>query len=321
MYRGGLPRGWSTGYCNHMADSYGTMGFQLVVSRETDPVWNLAMEEIMFSELAAGSCRLFVYRNSDSVICGRFQNPWLEADTNWLAEQDVPLVRRASGGGTVWHDTGNWNFSFMMDRDGFDQQANLGFLGRCLEKLGFPVSITGRGDLFLDGRKVSGNAMVKKSDRVLHHASLLVDSDLARLRRSLRLEIPQEMLVRSRGVASVRSPVTRLADHCSSERLAGLWDEILQILTMSLNTDCRFSGGTDLNGIDQLVGRNTSWDWNFGQTPEFTLTPATRPELALTIRDGRVLDSFGAQALGLSGQIFPGVAGLVRMGFVGLNGQ
>ena len=113
MNRGGFPRGWSPGYCNHMADSYGTMGFQLVVSRETDPVWNLAMEEIMFSELAAGSCRLFVYRNSDSVICGRFQNPWLEADTNWLAEQDVPLVRRASGGGTVWHDTGNWNFSFI----------------------------------------------------------------------------------------------------------------------------------------------------------------------------------------------------------------
>ena len=110
MNRLPFPRGNFPAKLQEMTDSPHDRNIRFLVSELTDPAVNLAVEETLFSRLPTGQALFFLYRNAPSVIFGRFQNPWLEADVEWLADQKIPMIRRSSGGGTVWHDLGNWNF-------------------------------------------------------------------------------------------------------------------------------------------------------------------------------------------------------------------
>ena len=260
-----------------MAKPQPDRSWQILVSEETDPAINLALEEWLFSQVIPAKPLLLVYRNRPSVICGRFQNPWLEADVAWLAAQGVPLLRRLSGGRTVWHDEGNWNWSFMSGLDDFDQIGNLRLLSSWLQQAtSLQTEINDRGDLLRNGKKISGNAMIKQADRVLHHCSLLVDADLTRLRRALTKPDYSGWRVTTRSVASVSASVTRLVDECAGLRPSILFDWMIQAAETRFGVNQASLSGTTVQlpeQLDPIVARYRNWDWNFARTPPFQLNP------------------------------------------------
>ncbi len=187
----------------------GFRGMEIIVSTELDPAVNLSAEERLLTERRHDV--LFLYVNGPSVIVGRNQCPEAEADTGFCRAHGIPVLRRISGGGTVYHDPGNVNFSFLLNR-GEVSVLDGDFLTpvvRALASFGLSVEVGSRRELLLEGRKISGTAAHVTRDRQLFHGTLLYDTDLAMLRRVLRGDASR----RGRRVASVSSPVTNIADH------------------------------------------------------------------------------------------------------------
>ncbi len=230
---------------------------RLYVSREDDPFFHLAVEEWLLRELPAGEEAWFLYRNRPCVVVGRFQNPWKECDLGWMGEQGYPLVRRPSGGGTVWHDPGNVNFCRVGPLKGFHKDLALLEVQKRLAGFGVRVEINVRHDLVVameDGstRKVSGSAYKQTKDRALHHGTLLIAGDLDRLERSLASPV---VLAETRSIPSVRSKVMNLGNgKLTPESWMASWGEA-EVVSPS---DTRF---------DQQAW--SRWEWVYGETPFF----------------------------------------------------
>ena len=160
---------------------------KVLVSPFYDPYLNLALENYFFETLDPGQPLLFLYVNEPSVVIGRFQNPWIESRPSALGP--IHLVRRQSGGGTVYHDPGNVNFSFISTQEEYDKTANLEIICRIMEKAGVNLSINERHDLTVNFKdevyKVSGSAFRLKKDKVFHHGTLLITSDRDKLKKAL----------------------------------------------------------------------------------------------------------------------------------------
>jgi lipoate-protein ligase A len=169
---------------------------------------NLALENYLFNKLDSQEELLFLWKNTDAVVIGRFQDPELECNLGALTRDGVPLARRQSGGGTVWHDLGNLCFTFMGPKAFFDRRKNLILIKTALEQLGFPAELNERHDILLYGKKISGSAFREKADRAFHHGTLLIASQLDKLHYYLS---PQIEKPRSRHTRSVPSPVTQLS--------------------------------------------------------------------------------------------------------------
>ncbi|MBT3275115.1 MAG: lipoate--protein ligase family protein, partial [Spirochaetales bacterium] len=163
---------------------------QVFLSNSNDPYRNLAMEEFLLDNFSGEAALLFLYTNASSVVIGKHQNPWLEISLKELDSRQIPLVRRISGGGTVYHDLGNLNFSFIGKKAGFDRKKNLELVARAVSMLGVAAVVTDNYDLYAAGKKISGNAFCFRRDKVLHHGTLLIDADLDGLR--LLLNPPEQ---------------------------------------------------------------------------------------------------------------------------------
>lgn len=185
----------------------------VVLSNSFDPWLNLAVEDWIFrGGIGGGICGgpvLFLWRNTPTVVIGRFQNPWLECNLPLMDREGVALARRQSGGGAVYHDEGNCNFTFISSAQEYDRDRNFRIVLAALHSLGIPAERTQRNDILVEGRKVSGNAFKHTRERCFHHGTLLVAADLDRLERYLHSAV---RATRARGTASVRSMVTNLRD-------------------------------------------------------------------------------------------------------------
>jgi lipoate-protein ligase A len=179
---------------------------------------NLALENYLFEHLEPQEELLFLWRNSNTVVIGRFQDPEIECNLKAIQADGIPLARRQSGGGTVWHDLGNLCFTFMSFKTFFNREKNLILIQRALQTLGFPVEINNRYDILLYGNKISGSAFREKAERAFHHGTLLVTSELDKLHYYLK---PETEKPQSRHTRSVSSPVSQLAawqqDICISD--------------------------------------------------------------------------------------------------------
>ncbi|KAF8977386.1 Biotin/lipoate A/B protein ligase [Entomortierella lignicola] len=227
------------------------------ISKMNDPWTNLAFEEWLFRNSDPETYILFMYRNSKSVIIGRNQNPWKECNLKLLARDGVPFVRRKSGGGTVYHDMGNTNYSIMMPREVFDRRTNVELVCRALQELDIPAIVNERHDITLDGKKICSP-----------------EDDLY-------LKVDRSNLV-TKGVASVRSPVARLRDSsftidhlsfCESVRTEFLkryaydqWRQNLEGEPIVVDEALVQT----IEGVKKTREEMKSWEWMFGQTPEFT---------------------------------------------------
>ena len=259
----------------------------LIVDRTTDPAWNLAAEEYLLTRCHEPLVRL--WRNADSVIIGRHQNAWAEIDFDYVERKHIPVVRRMTGGGAVFHDLGNVNYSFfdLTDRPFtdviLDALRPLGVEGRC----------SGRNDLVLpDGRKFSGTAVCKHKGRVLQHGTLLFDASFDRLAAALK---PRPEKFTGKAVRSVRSRVANLSQQLPAPisvedfigHLARYVGEALDCIPYAYSEE-------DLAAIEALrTERFANPAWNFGASPACSVSrvrkfPAGLLEAHFDVRDGRI---------------------------------
>ena len=264
---------------------------RLVLSLSRHPWRNLALEEYLLRQVKPDQALLFLWRNEQTVVIGRHQNPWRECLLERLEEEGGYLARRLSGGGAVYHDGGNLNFSFLMGCQVYDEARQAAVVLRALQSLGLAVCASGRNDLLLEGRKVSGQAFLKGREASLHHGTLLVAGDLARLSRYLTVD---EAKLAAKGVTSVRERVANLA-----ECLPGLTPQRLaQVLQAEF---CREYGACEtqqlspeaMPELQELIEKHASDAWRLGKTPPFERVLRQRfvwggVEIALSLRQGRV---------------------------------
>jgi lipoate---protein ligase len=246
---------------------------------------NLAAEEAIFNALPRGTRNLLFYVNSPAVVIGRTQNPFNEVDISAAESQSVPIARRRSGGGTVVHDEGNLNFSFMGPRATHDPKKNAQLIVRVLrERFDLRVNPSDRGDIFLNGLKVSGAAYRITSDRAYHHGTLLVNSDLSRLRNLLHSPLSENLCVS--GAASVRSPVANLADAAQGIDIPSIKSAIAEEYLASFDAgEGHRSNHTD--DVESLTAESvrriypsaiaeyrelSSGAWVYGQIPRFSFS-------------------------------------------------
>ncbi|MFM5274215.1 lipoate--protein ligase [Aeromonas caviae] len=249
---------------------------RLLLSDSHDPLFNLAVEECIFRQMDPAQRVLFLWRNDNTVVIGRAQNPWKECNTRRMEEDGVTLARRSSGGGAVFHDLGNSCFTFMAGKPGYDKSVSTAIVLDALKRLGVEAFASGRNDLLVaapDGdRKVSGSAYRETQDRGFHHGTLLLDADLSRLANYLN---PDPKKLAAKGISSVRSRVANLG-----ELLPGLGHE--QVVQALCEAFFAHYGEVvppehispermpDLPGFAETFARQRSWEWNFGQAPAFS---------------------------------------------------
>lgn len=249
---------------------------RLLLSDSHDPLFNLAVEECIFRQMDPKQRVLFLWRNANTVVIGRAQNPWKECNTRRMEEDGVTLARRSSGGGAVFHDLGNSCFTFMAGKPEYDKSISTAIVLDALTRLGVEAFASGRNDLLVatpDGeRKVSGSAYRETHDRGFHHGTLLLDADLGRLANYLN---PDPKKLAAKGISSVRS---RVANLC--ELLPGIdhqqVSEALQEAFFShygervLPEHISPEQMPDLPGFADTFARQRSWEWNFGHAPAFS---------------------------------------------------
>jgi len=186
-----------------------TAKHSIYVSQSTDPFFNLSFEDWLFKEKPTQEPLLLIYRDEPCVVIGRNQNPWKEVNFPALRRANIPFIRRRSGGGTVYHDIGNTNFSIHLPRGSFNRHVTAQLVLRAVRSLDVDASVNDRNDVCVGPYKVSGSAYKIAKDRAYHHGTMLISSRLGTLGDVLHAS--KESMI-TRGVASVRSSVKNLQE-------------------------------------------------------------------------------------------------------------
>ncbi|NBV57544.1 MAG: lipoate--protein ligase family protein [Bacteroidetes bacterium] len=271
--------------------------FDIYISSSQNVYENIALEEFLLTNSKQDI--LLFYINKDSVVIGKHQNPWIEVDLSPFRK--FKIIRRLSGGGTVFHDLGNINFSFLRNKetDFVNFKEHIVPISQSLEQLHIPNSISERNDLFVGEYKVSGNAEHVNSSlkRLLHHGTLLYDSNLVKLNGSIK---PKEKLkIKTHAVSSKRSPVSNLRDFYDW----GNTESFLQLIIQKLKTiiDVKSVQEIDPSNIKEVKNliedKYILDDWNFNHTPQFFYTGKSGEKYK--IRKGKVIESKDFQNIGL----------------------
>ncbi|MCW5864113.1 MAG: lipoate--protein ligase [Anaerolineae bacterium] len=261
-----------------------------LIRHETDPYFNLAAEEYVMEHFPQDCFML--WRNAPAIIVGRHQNTLAEIDIDYVRAHDIPVVRRLSGGGAVFHDLGNLNFTFIAD-----DSARLDFhrfsqpILDALRAMGVPAVFEGRNDLTIDGRKFSGNAQYVHGGRVLHHGTLLFAARMADISAALR---PAAAKFAGKAVQSVRSRVTNITEHLPEPMTVLEFRDRLMAHVVATTPAVEPYAFTpaDVAAITQLRDEKyATWEWNYGHSPAYNYhkaarTPGGMLEVALDVNDG-----------------------------------
>ena len=270
------------------------------IDKTTDPYINLATEEYLLAHFSEPVFRL--WRNSPSIIVGRYQNTSAEINGDFVSKNNIPVVRRLSGGGAVFHDLGNINFTFIDKKiDGEDTHSMfVRFTSPIIEALrniGVEAYLEGRNDLLIDGKKFSGNAICVQNGRVLQHGTLLFSSSMQNLSKALNTR-PEKFIGKS--VKSNISRVTNISDHLSEALRKEMTPEgfmdYLQHYIMNLSSEYILSTYTsdETAAIKALAAdKYETLDWNWGKSPQYTFSnsvklPCGMVEVYLDIDNGRI---------------------------------
>ena len=262
-----------------------------IESTTYDPYANLAMEEYLMLHCGETECILYLWQNEHTIVIGRNQNPWKECHLTQLEESGGHLVRRLSGGGAVYHDLGNLNFSFIVPRAQYDLARQLSVIQRAVGTFGIACEFSGRNDLLAEGRKFSGNAFRFLPGAALHHGTLLIRADGARMARFLQ---PSKEKLEAKGVKSVPSRVVNLSELCAEVTVESLTRALREAFMQEYGACAE--GDADalaLPDYERLAARNAEWAWNFGETLPFDASFSRRfpwggLEIQLRLEGGRV---------------------------------
>ncbi len=256
----------------------------------SDPYTNLALEEHMLYTLQPGTCILYLWQNQNTVVIGRNQNAWKECRTALLNEEGGRLARRLSGGGAVFHDLGNLNFTFLMAEEDYDLDRQLTVIEMACRSLGIPVERSGRNDILADGRKFSGNAFYHNKGRAYHHGTLMVAVDGDKLSRYLS---PSKAKLQAKGVESVRSRVVNLSELCPGLTCEELAERLEAAFGVTYGLDVE-RVEPDVVGAAQLREKYASDEWLYGPRLPLSLECEQRfdwgeVQLQLQVESGAVV--------------------------------
>lgn len=287
------------------------MDYYLLVSTYHSPGWNLSLEQCILDGhtlLPRDAAVLFFYVNERSLIIGKHQNPWMEVSYDCIQSQDPPLFRRITGGGAVYHDRGNLNFSFITPRSCFSKEGNLDLIRRALGHLGIVVSRTARGDLCYQDWKVSGNALCYRRDHVLHHGTLLMDADLPSLKSALTVSPDLRAMYRSPSVPSVGSVTANLKDYFPFLSIPLVIEKVRGEVACGGHRIIQVEDPSQIleepQFFQEIFARQGSWEWVFGATPTFWFYPDTR-DGGVKVERGRIVEVKGIDEVAqYVGQVF-----------------
>lgn len=238
---------------------------KLLISESHDPFYNQSVENYLYDNFSNEEV-LFLWINRPSLFLGRHQNPLKELNIPLLKKNNIPLLRRISGGGTVFHDLGNINFSFITNNTESRKKMNLEFVIKLLSHYGITAKIGERQDLWVSDKKISGSAFKENNKKLLHHFTLLVNSNLDQLGSAL---VGSDKIVESKGVESNRSPVINLSSIVSTMNVA----DILNRISILFGSDSYSweSFSSQLN-IEKYHNKFKSEEWFWHSTPTFKIT-------------------------------------------------
>ncbi len=280
-----------------------------IESPHTDPTWNLALEEHLF--FGKTEEIFMLWQNSPSIIIGKNQNAMAEVDYAYVTDKELPVVRRLSGGGAVYHDLGNLNFTYIVNREGFgDYMGFTKLLRDFLETLGLSATMSGRNDVLVEGRKMSGNAQYAEKGRLLHHGTILISADMWHLSKALR---PDPLKIQSKGIKSVQNRVVNLAELLDIDADAFRKKFAAFAMEKEKMTPYTLSAEDKLAAAKLQKEKYGTFSWNFGYSPKYTFHKKERfsggtVEVYLDIRDGEIQDAkiygdFLADSTPLSGKL------------------
>jgi lipoate-protein ligase A len=274
-----------------------------------DVYFNLAAEEYTFFHLDDAEIYFLIWQNRNAVVVGKHQNPIEEINFNFVESNDVQVARRLSGGGAVYHDLGNLNYSIIAKSEyaQWDIKNMAEPIVNALRASGVDIQLNKRNDLLIDGKKISGSAQYIKGKRLLHHGTLLFQSDLEKLSEALRV---RNDTISSRSIKSVRSEVTNICDHLPSLTIPVFISNLLNVLNEDSTVEEYEWTHQDRDAIAVLREEKYSrWDWIYGRSPEYSIRKERQVngewlDISLVVKNGIIQalqldgDHIGVRSLG-----------------------
>ena len=268
-----------------------------IESNSTDPYFNLALEEYVFDQLSENDSFFMLWQNENTIVIGKYQNTAEEINQAFVDENGIRVVRRLSGGGAVYHDKGNLNFTFIVDQDqlpDFNFRAFAVPIVETLKDFGIRAEFNGRNDITINGRKFCGNSQYVKRGRVLHHGCIMLDSNLTNVSDGLKVRKAKFI---SKNAKSVRGRVTTINSHL--EKPLSM-DEFKQALKRNILGDGQIEpyilAAADLAAIEKLKKEKyQTWEWNYGRAISYTMIreekfPAGLVTVHMKAEKGHILD-------------------------------
>lgn len=248
-----------------------------VENNRLDPYFNFALEYYLLKELDLGQDVFLFWRTEPTLMIGKHQNTIEEINNAYVKEKGINVVRRITGGGTIYTDPNGWQFSFIIKNQLFGDISFETYTGPVIEalaQLGIDAEFNNRNDILIEGKKFSGNAQYSDESCTLHHGSLLFDTDLSELVKSIT--VSDDKII-SKGIKSVRDRVTNLGDHME-KKIDSLEFRDLMLKELLKNVEKTYVlTQEDLTRVEEIANdKFKQWDWNYGESPDFNITKSNR---------------------------------------------
>ncbi len=274
-----------------------------IETTSTDPKFNLALEQYVFDCMPKDREYFWLWQNASTIVVGKHQNTAEEINQAYVKEHGIRVVRRLSGGGAVYHDLGNVNFTFIADAKNLETLNLRAFcmpVVQTLKKIGIQAEVSGRNDISIAGKKFSGNSQYIKNGRIMHHGTLMFDSNLAVMEKALQVSADKYT---SKGFASVRSRVTNIKPYIPEEMDIQQFKEILRTyMIQGSDVECYRLTLADIKAVCQIRReRYDTWEWNYGASPDYSVQKKRRIggcgqlDIRMNVQKGKItaFESFG----------------------------
>ena len=287
----------------------------IYISRWLDPYLNMAVEKYLTVNASPDECVMYLWCNARTVVIGRNQNCWGECNVSVLEADGGRLARRLSGGGAVYHDEGNLNFTFAASAENYDVARQCSVIAEAVSEFGLRAEVSGRNDILVDGAKFSGNAFWKFGQNHYHHGTILIKTDTEAMSRYLNVD-PDKL--KAKGVASVRSRVVNLGELSDGINVDSMTAALCRAFGEVYGLEAVLKPMPDLAALESMRAEFASAEWKYNMTPRFSHSIKGRfswggVTLELEVREGNVAecrvfsDALDSEYIALLGKRFEGV--------------